>query len=301
MRGLILYNGYSDIPSYDHQISRIMEEFEALGVDMTSQTNNVFLAHIEDGVQKVEVDADFCIFLDKDRYASFMVESCGIRMFNSASSIAVCDDKMLTYMALSGHGISMPDSTAGPLFYDPSMPTDRDSCEVLENRYGYPMVVKECFGSSGKGVHLARDREGLVSILDSLRGRPYLVQRYVDTSVGEDLRVIVIGGKAIGSMLRHSDTDFRSNVALGGSSFNQDVSDVSRSVAEKVAEVLGLDYCGVDLLKDEGGQYSIVCEVNSNAFFESFEESTGINVAKAYALHIMQIMQKGAGSEEIIE
>ena len=112
MRGLILYNGYSDMPSYDHQISRIMEEFEALGVEMTLQPNNVFLAHIEDGVQKVDVDVDFCIFLDKDRYASFMVESCGIRMFNSASSIAACDDKMLTYMALSGHGISMPDSTA---------------------------------------------------------------------------------------------------------------------------------------------------------------------------------------------
>jgi RimK family alpha-L-glutamate ligase len=208
---------------------------------------------------------------------------------------------MLTYMALSGHGVSMPDSTPGPLFYDPSMPTDRGSCEVLENRYGYPMVVKECFGSSGKGVHLARDRMGLMSILDSLRGRPYLVQRCINTSVGEDLRIIVIGGKAIGSMLRHSDTDFRSNVALGGSSFNQDVSDVSRSVAEKVADVLDLDYCGVDLLKDADGEYSIVCEVNSNAFFESFEESTGINVAGAYARHIMDSMQCDAASEEIIE
>ena len=35
MRGLILYNGYSDIPSYDHQISRIREEFEALGFTAT--------------------------------------------------------------------------------------------------------------------------------------------------------------------------------------------------------------------------------------------------------------------------
>ena len=301
MRGLILYNGYSDIPSYDHQISRIREEFEALGVDVALQPNNVFLAHIEDGIQKVDVDVDFCIVLDKDRYASFMVESCGIRMFNSASSIAVCDDKMLTYMALSGHGISMPDSTPGPLFYDPSIPTDCGSCEALEHRYGYPMVVKECFGSSGKGVHLARDRDELISILDSLRGRPYLVQRYIGTSVGEDLRVIVIGGKAIGSMLRHSDTDFRSNVALGGSSFNQDVSDISRSVAEKAAEILGLDYCGVDLLKDADGNHSIVCEVNSNAFFESFEESTGINVAGAYARHIIEAMRNDVESEEIVE
>ena len=57
--------------------------------------------------------------------------------------------------------------------------------------------------------------------------------------------------------------------------------------AELAASVLGLDYCGVDLLYGESGE-PIVCEVNSNAFFEGLEGATGVNVAKLYAEHIVK-------------
>jgi ribosomal protein S6--L-glutamate ligase/gamma-F420-2:alpha-L-glutamate ligase len=61
-----------------------------------------------------------------------------------------------------------------------------------------------------------------------------------------------------------------------------------------------LYFSGVDLLYGENGE-PVICEVNSNAFFESFEESTGINVARAYARHILDSMHCDAASEEIIE
>ena len=59
--------------------------------------------------------------------------------------------------------------------------------------------------------------------------------------------------------------------------------------AEKCAKVLGLDYCGVDLLFGKNGQ-PIVCEVNSNAFFSGIESATGYNVAKAYAQHVINVI-----------
>ena len=58
--------------------------------------------------------------------------------------------------------------------------------------------------------------------------------------------------------------------------------------AEKAAQALKLDYCGVDLLYGEDGP--VLCEVNSNAFFEGLEAATGVNVAKLYAEYIVGTM-----------
>jgi len=288
MRCLILRNGYSDIPSYDHQISRLRDELESRGISVDVILNRNFDSRISNGKAASFEGYDFCIYLDKDDYASRLLEATGIPIFNSPASIIDCDDKMLTYIRLSSAGIPVPDTTPGPLFYDPSMDVDERSLSVLEDRYGFPMVIKECYGSQGRNVYLAEDRSQLLSKLTELRGRKFLVQRFISGSKGTDMRVIVIGGRSIGAMIRQSDSDFRSNAALGGMTAQTDVPEISSDVAESAAKALGLDYCGVDLLKDENGDFSIVCEVNSNAFFEAFERTTGIDVAKIYVDHILE-------------
>ncbi len=300
MKGIVLYNGYSDMPQYRHQISRFVEEFEFAGVCVDAIPNDMFGFCIKEGKSATDFDFDFCLYLDKDDYVSSLIEKMGKPIFNRSRSIIECDDKMLTYISLIDKGIRMPDTTPGPLFYDPNMSVRPDCFDILEKRYGYPVIVKESFGSSGRGVYIAYDRGELESILTELRGRKYIVQKYIDSSKGEDLRVIVIGGKVIGGMIRHSDNDFRSNAALGAVSYPADVPEISRKISENVAEILGLDYCGIDLLKDESGAYSIVCEVNSNAFFMSFEKTTGINVAKAYVEHILKSLQSIDTSKELL-
>ena len=79
--------------------------------------------------------------------------------------------------------------------------------------------------------------------------------------------------------------EFRSNVELGGKGRAVKLEVSYACVAESAAKVLGLDYCGVDLLEGKNG--AIVCEVNSNAFFEGLELATGVNVAREYAKHIL--------------
>ena len=92
----------------------------------------------------------------------------------------------------------------------------------------------------------------------------------------------------ISCMKRVNKTDFRSNIALGGVGEKIELSSVPHliEVAKNCAEVLNLDYCGVDLLEDKNGVY--VCEVNSNAFFEESKRVTGINIAKLYVEYILQ-------------
>ncbi len=43
------------------------------------------------------------------------------------------------------------------------------------------------------------------------------------------------------------------------------------------------------MLKGADGYF--VCEVNSNAFFGGIEKTTGINVARAYAEHVVKEMK----------
>ena len=96
-----------------------------------------------------------------------------------------------------------------------------------------------------------------------------------------DIRVIVLGGKVLGSMKRSAAGDeFRSNFSLGGSVEPWNLSESDKILAEKVARVCGLDYCGVDIMKNDEGE-SFILEVNRQCQFKGFEQSTGINVAKS--------------------
>ena len=105
---------------------------------------------------------------------------------------------------------------------------------------------------------------------------------------GSCKRVIVVGGRAVGAMRRIAQGDFRSNAELGGRAESVSPDGEAVRIAERAAALLGLDYCGVDLLPTADGY--LLCEVNSNAFFGTFERVTGINVAARYAEHIIAAM-----------
>lgn len=66
-------------------------------------------------------------------------------------------------------------------------------------------------------MFLARDKHHLSDICHLIRHDvPYLFQKYVKESHGKDIRVVVVGGQVIGSMLRCStDGRMQSNCSLG--------------------------------------------------------------------------------------
>ncbi len=291
MRGLILTNAYSSLPSAINCAERIEEEFKNLGVETDTKRNDFFPFEIgEDGKLESRLDPyDFCVYLDKDRYVARMMEKSGLRLFNRAEAIELCDDKFLTQIALSDAGVPMPRTIPGLLCYDENEKVKTSVLDEAET-LGYPLVAKAAYGSLGKKVYLINDRAELEKVADDLKTVPHLFQRYVASSRGRDIRVIVIGGKAAGAMRRFSENDFRSNIELGGKAESFEPDDSLRTISERVAETLNLDYCGVDVLEGEGGY--TVCEANSNAFFTGFEKATGINVARLYAEHILCELKK---------
>lgn len=295
MKGLIIINPYKIPYNSVIQAERLSKEFRSFGIDVEIITDGYTLCHV-DGNKNLTLKnpVDFIIYLDKDKYLSAMLEKCGARLFNSHNAIRICDDKGDTYIALANSGINMPKTVFAPVCYKDSANTDKDFIEYLTTELNFPIVVKESYGSMGKGVYLAKDKGELISLYNALKTKPHLYQNHVGKSHGIDIRVIVIGKKAVAIMKRENLTDFRSNVGLGGKGYPLDIKDKNLAqfiaTAEKVADIIDLDYCGVDLLIDDNGN-PVVCEVNSNAFFMEMESATGINVASLYAKHVINSMK----------
>lgn len=293
-RGLILVNAFSKLKSAFNQPVRLKEELNKLDVEIDIRLNSIDTVMISDSstVSLLE-DYDFVIYLDKDKYTSALLEKTGIRLFNSHESILICDDKMDTHIKLSDQGVKMPDTIPGLLCYDEdaSIHDALSRIELIESRLGYPCIIKESYGSLGAKVFCADNREELLLRMDKVKLEAHLIQKMITSSMGRDVRVIVIGGKAICGMERISRTDFRSNIELGGKAKPFELPQSFVDISEKTAAILRLDYCGIDILFGEKGE-PIICEVNSNAFFGAMESVTGINVAAIYAKYIYETMYR---------
>lgn len=289
----VIINAYYSAPHYLEQCSRIRDELIDAGAEVDIIRNDGFYGKIENSEAVNDFSAySACVYLDKDKYLSHILEKNGMRLFNRHRTIIECDDKMTTHIVLSDHGIVMPKTLPGLLCYNRDEKIKEKTILLVESHLGYPVVIKESYGSQGKSVYLARNRGELYSVMERVKNVPHLFQQAVTSSLGKDVRVIVVGGKAVGAMLRTGADGFLSNVGMGGRGVSYPLSASFKDAAEHAAKILGADYCGVDLLFGETGE-PVLCEVNSNAFFSEFERCTKINVAKLYAEYIVDRIIKG--------
>ena len=283
--GLIVINGYGVAEGVQHQIKRLEEEFSLKGVKIDVRTSTDVFSYLKEGNVEVQLPHyDFVVYLDKDRYVAELLEKKGYRLFNSVDSIVKCDDKMLTHLKLADQGIKMPTTISSALCYRDD--GNRKYLDEVIKIIGLPMIVKENYGSLGRQVYLVKDKKELLDIENKLIHIPHIFQQLIKSSVGKDYRLIVIGGKIVAHMKRENKHSYLSNLATGGTSSKVELPKAYFDVAEKAAKILGLDYCGVDLLEGENGE-PILSEVNSNAFYEGIEKTTGVNVARLYVEYIL--------------
>ena len=282
---LIVVNGYGLAGGIEHQVERLKKEFLKRGVEVEIIKNTQVFAYIFEGNVKISLPKfDFVLYLDKDRYVASLLEKAGYKLYNSIDSIMKCDDKMLTHICLADCGVKMPTTISSTLCYTDN--GNRDYLKIIEEKIGLPMIVKEVYGSLGRQVYFASNHEELLEIENKLIHIPHIFQEFVASSKGKDYRIVVIGGKVVAYMKRENPHSYLSNLATGGIASKTELPQEYLKVAEKCASVLGLDYCGVDILEGPNGE-PIVSEVNSNAFYEGIEKTTGINVAGCYVDYLL--------------
>ena len=286
-KGVILVNPYFFRSDVQYQIDRFTAEFRKFNIDLDVRPCNALISYIDNGKVVVnDFPYDFVMYLDKDKYQSVQLEKAGYRVFNSSAAIEICDEKMRSYQVLSNNGINMPTTIPGCLCFT-NTDLDMTFMDHIEKLLGYPMVVKESYGSLGKEVYLVNNREELLEKAKKLIRKPHLFQKYIASSHGTDIRIIVIGNKACAWMKRQSEGDFRSNLASGGKAFQIELPQAYREMAEKITKIINLDFAGIDIMIGENEE-PIFCEVNSNAFITGIEKVTGVNIAAIYCRHIYQ-------------
>lgn len=291
MKGVIIINPYLVPENSLHQANRLSNEFNALGVKTEIVSNGFLRSVCDENGLKIQFDCDFIIYLDKDKYLSSILEKKGYRLFNCHKAIRVCDDKAQTYIALADNGVAVPKTMFGALCFRQEKPVQEEWADEIIKNLGLPVIVKECYGSLGANVFMAQTKAELLKLMEQVKLKPHLFQEYLDAKKGTDIRVIVVGKKVKGAMVRHNPNDFRSNIAIGGGGEKIELTKPFIEIAEKCANVLDLDYCGVDILYGKNNQ-PVVCEVNSNAFFDGIEKVTGVNVAKEYAQYVIDCITK---------
>lgn len=290
IKACVIINAYYDKEEYLYQAKRLKEEFENKGINCDILKNNFFPFIVEENIIDKINDYDVYVYFDKDKYVLYSLEKCEKTLINGYNSIELCDDKMLTYITLAENGIKIPKTLPGLLCYDKNEKVKDLTIKTIISELGFPLIIKESFGSMGKGVYLIDNEDKLRKKCEKVKTKPHLFQKYIECD-SQDIRVIVVGGKVLGAIKRKAVNDFRANVGAGGQTENYVLTEEIKALAIKISQILNLDYCGIDLMKN--GDEIYLCEVNSNAFFKAFESVTKINVAeKLVELCIKKVSQK---------
>jgi ribosomal protein S6--L-glutamate ligase len=199
-------------------------------------------------------------------------EMMGVYPLNESVAIGRSRDKLRSMQILARDGLGLPVTTFA---HDP-----KQTEEVVNLAGGAPLVVKLLEGTQGIGVVLADTDRSAKSVIEAFRGANVniLVQEFIKEAGGSDIRVLVIGGKVVAAMKRTgAEGEFRSNLHRGGSAQTVKISPEERSTAVRAAKALGLNVCGVDLLRANHG--AVIMEVNSSPGLEGVEKATGIDIA----------------------
>ena len=293
MTGLLVVNEFLNSNKFNEIHQWLIDAAIRQGIKLIKKTNAQLLIElpVKNLRKSFQPEADFVMFLDKDVRLAEYLELMGYRVFNSSKAIYACDDKSMTHLLLSGADIPMPKTIVAPMTFTNIGYTDLYFLEDVAERLGYPMVVKECFGSFGQQVYLVKDMDELAATVKQIGAKPMLFQEYIKSSHGRDIRLQVVGKQVIAAMYRYSDSgDFRANLTIGGKMKAYQPTKEQVDLALKSCEVLGLDFAGVDILFGKNDE-PLVCEVNSNAHFKNIYDCTGVNAADAIITHIKSKIQ----------
>jgi len=247
---------------------------------------------IRDGVARLEPDVDVIanrLLLSKDEHPA---EGLGLAhtfeqlapMLNPPSATLTAMHKFATGVALARQGLPVPDALL-------ALSSDRLNAD--RDRFGQEAVYKTAIGTHGGGAWKV-DLEDPVN--PQVGSRQAFLQEFLehDERRHSDLRVYVVGDSIVGAMNRYApDGEWRTNVALGGAvedataGLDEDVA----TIARRAADVVGLDYAGVDIVEGADGWH--VLEVNPTAGFKGLFQATG----QSPAPHIAKLAIERAGGD----
>ena len=199
-------------------------------------------------------------------------EMMNVFPLNESVAVTRSRDKLRSAQLLARKGIGMP---VTGFAHNPD-----DIEDLLKQVGGAPLVIKLLEGTQGIGVVLAETQKAAESVIQAFMGLKanIMVQEFIKEAGGADLRCFVVGGKVVAAMKRQGpEGEYRSNLHRGGTANLVRLTPEERSTAVRAARIMGLNVCGVDLLRSNHG--AVVMEVNSSPGLEGIENASKKDVA----------------------
>jgi ribosomal protein S6--L-glutamate ligase len=208
-------------------------------------------------------------------HALRQLEYRGVRIFSRPAIIDVVMDRYRMSMKLIEAGFPMPRTF--------SFESERALIEAVQV-LGQG-VVKPAYTSKARGMVRidAETARATVPAGDPPSGRT-LVQQYVDAP-GRDIGACVLGGRYVGAFYRVSAPgQWVTSTSAGGSYAACRLPEGAIDLAERAADLFGLDYTIVDLVETESGY--LIYEVSAFGGFRGLLEAEQQDVAAAYARYV---------------
>ena len=195
----------------------------------------------------------------------------GVAVYNSARAIERTVDKSMTSMLLRRAGI------ATPATWVTEREAEARAILIRETARGHRLVLKPLFGSQGKGLRLLAAGDELPPSVEY--GDVYYLQRFVESEAGDarDYRVFVVAGEVIAAMVRRG-AGWVHNVAQGGRCEAAPLDPELARLAERAVSAIGMDYAGVDLMRDRDG-VPVVIEINGIPAWRGLQSVTELDIA----------------------
>ncbi len=184
-------------------------------------------------------------------------ENLGIYATQHADGLLTASNKLKTTQKLSSNGLRVPKTiyAKNPVHVD----------FLLKKVDGLPAIAKLLQGSQGVGVNILETPLATNTMLESFSKSKIdlKIQKFIKAN-GKDIRAIVVGDKVSVAMERMANKgDFRANISKNGSGRKVELSDEDEVICINAAKAVGLEFAGVDIMKDEEGKTYVV-EVNGN-------------------------------------
>jgi [lysine-biosynthesis-protein LysW]---L-2-aminoadipate ligase len=235
-------------------------------------------AEVTFGLEAPSVRADVVLNRSVSHTRSLYATRCfahyGIPTVNAPDVVEVAGDKILASLRLAERGVPTPRT---------EIALSPEAALKAVERIGYPAVLKPAVGSWGRLMAKVRSPEEAEQIVEhkTALGAPihsvFYVQEFVPKP-DRDLRVFVVGDRAIAAMARRS-ADWRTNAARGASTEPLPLSGELEGLALRAAGAMGGGVLAVDLM--EGPNGLVVHEVNPTPEFKALHAATGVDIAGA--------------------
>lgn len=275
MTGWLVVNSFINSSKFQKLYEMLVNSFSKKGINLEIKRANEISLKVNEAMVDLP---SFVLFYDKDIYLSLRLEALGCKVFNNSRAILLCDNKILMYQELYKFNIRIPKTYIAPKTFENINYCNLDFLNTIEKELEYPMVFKEAYGSFGEQVYLVNNHNEAISLIKKIGYKDFLIQEYIKTSKGKDIRINVVNHKPVCSILRYNDFDFRSNISNGGKAVNYEPNKEFLDLAIKASKALNLDFGTVDMLVDESN-HPIVCELNSNPQFKSTFDVTNVDLS----------------------